>query len=267
MARSEEVPCLVLGGGTNVLVADAGIRGLVILNRCVRHALGDSGRLTAESGASFRELAQETVALGWAGLEWAVGIPGTVGGAIVGNAGAYGGYVDEALLEAELLKPNGRVERVTGDVLEYGYRTSALKREDPRGPRTIVLSAVFQLEPGDASQLQERARQVNEQRWARTPAGACAGSMFKRTQHYPAGFLIEQAGLKGYTVGGAQVSPKHANFFMNLGDATAADIAELIDTVQERVWRDFAQRLEPEVQFIGDWAVRSAVGEIRSRGA
>ncbi|MFO7695738.1 MAG: UDP-N-acetylmuramate dehydrogenase [Anaerolineae bacterium] len=253
MAQVADVPYLVLGSGTNVLVSDLGIRGLVIINACRRHEFEPDGVLTAESGCPFCELARETVDRGWAGLEWAVGIPGTLGGAVVGNAGAYGGYIGDILLDALLLHGDGSVERVPRSGLGYGYRTSALKREDLSSPRTVVLEARMQLSSGDARQLGERARQVTEQRLAHTPGGACAGSTFMRTEQYPAGFLIEQAGLKGYRVGAAQVSDKHANFIMNAGGATAAEIADLIRYIQERVWRDFAQRLEPEVQFIGEW--------------
>lgn len=258
LAQANDVSYLVLGSGTNVLVSDQGIRGLVIINACQQHEVGADGVLAAESGCLFCELARETVSMGWAGLEWAVGIPGTLGGAVVGNAGAYGGYIGDILMDALLLDGDGRVDRVGRDRLGYGYRTSALKREDLSVRRTVVLEARLQLTPGDVAQLGERARQVTEQRLAHTPGGACAGSTFMRTEQYPAGFLIEQAGLKGYRLGGAQVSEKHANFIMNAGGATAAEIADLIRYVQERVWRDFAQRLEPEVQFIGEWPAQPA---------
>jgi UDP-N-acetylmuramate dehydrogenase len=253
LARSSGVAYIVLGRGTNVLVSDLGIRGLVIVNECQQYELGADGVLSAESGCLFCELAQETVRSGWAGLEWAVGIPGTLGGAVVGNAGAYGGYLGDVLVDVRLLYSDGNVARVPLCQLGYGYRTSSLKREDPGGPRTVVLEARMQLIPGDPAELSERAHAVTEQRQAHTPQGACAGSTFMRTEQYPAGFLIEQAGLKGYRIGGAQVSDKHANFIMNAGSATAQEIADLIRYVQERVWRDFAQRLEPEVQFIGEW--------------
>ncbi len=253
LARAQGVPCTVLGSGTNVLVSDAGIRGLVILNECSAYAIDGSGRVTVESGVLLRELARHTVEQGWEGLEWAVGIPGTIGGAVVGNAGAYGGYMADIVQEAALLTPEGQVQRVGLAALGFGYRTSALKRADPNGDRPIVLEAVLQLRPGDAGELAARAEQVTQQRQARTPEGACAGSMFLRTEHYPAGFLIEQAGLKGLTVGGAQVSPKHANFVMNCGGATAQDIARLIEIVQEQVWRELGQRLHPEIEFVGEW--------------
>ncbi len=257
LARAEGLPCTVLGSGTNILVADAGIRGLVILNECRDFAIEPDGRVSTESGVLLRELARHTVAEGWQGLEWAVGIPGTIGGAIVGNAGAYGGYMADVVQEATLLAWDSNIERVSPETLGFGYRTSALKRANPNGKRPIVLEAVLQLHPGDVAELTARAEQVTQQRQARTPQGACAGSMFKRTAQYPAGFLIEQAGLKGLRVGGAQVSPIHANFVMNCGGATAQEIAQMVRIVQETVWRELGQRLEPEIEFIGAWPADS----------
>ncbi len=259
MANQTGIPYMVLGSGTNVLVSDRGIRGFVIINGCQRYSFRGDGVLEAESGCLFCELAREAADKGWGGLEWGVGIPGTLGGAVVGNAGAYGGYIGDILLDALLCHADGRTERVSRDWLRYGYRTSALKREDLSKPRTVVLDARLQLLRADVTQLQERARQVTEQRLAHTPGGACAGSTFMRTEQYPAGFLIEQAGLKGFRMGNAQVSDRHANFIMNAGGATAREIAALIEYVQERVWRDFAQRLEPEVQFIGEWGEETPV--------
>jgi len=257
LASEARIPYVVLGSGTNVLVADRGVRGLVIVNACRGYRFGEDGLLTAESGCLFCELAQEAVQRGWAGLEWAVGIPGTLGGAVVGNAGAYGGYLGDVLADVLVLRPDRRIERVPRSGLGYGYRTSALKREDPAGPRTVVLEARMQLRKGQVQELAARARFVTEQRQAHTPQGFCAGSTFVRTEQYPAGFLIEQAGLKGARIGGAQVSEKHANFIMNVGGASAQDVADLIAYVQERVWREYAQRLEPEVQFIGEWPGQS----------
>jgi UDP-N-acetylmuramate dehydrogenase len=266
LARAHEVPCIVLGGGTNILVADAGIRGLVVLNGCQSSSIDDDGRVVAESGVSLRKLARHTVAQGWEGLEWAVGIPGTIGGAVVGNAGAYGGYMADVVHDALLLSPDGEVHRVRRDDLGFGYRTSALKRVGAGEQRPIVLEAVMQLRPGDAQELAARAEQITLQRRTRTPEGACAGSMFKRTQHYPAGFLIEQAGLKGLKVGGAQISPKHANFFMNCGNASAQDIATLIEIAQERVWQDFQERLEPEIELVGAWSGSAVLETINGGG-
>ena len=247
------VPVLILGGGTNVLVADAGVRGLVIINGCERYAVSAEGLLTVESGKRLAELARWTVAEGWAGLQWAVGIPGTVGGAVVGNAGAYGGCMADSVRAVRLLLPGDGIKRVGVEALEYGYRTSALKRQSGQSRRAVVLEAELALTPGDPKALAEETARINALRAERTPKGCCAGSMFKRTVQYPAGFLIEQAGLKGYRIGGAQVSPVHANFLMNTGNATAADVRALMTKVQQEVWQTFAQHLEPEVELVGEW--------------
>ena len=253
-AQACEAPCVVVGGGTNILVADAGVRGLVVVNHCHAYHVDDEGMVVAESGVLLHELARWAVAEGWAGLEWAVGIPGTLGGAVVGNAGAYGGTVGERLRWARLLRPNGQEEKVEAAGMGYGYRTSALKREALEGRRSVVLEVGLQLERADASELAMRAAHVSEQRRVRTPRGCCAGSVFKRTPQYPAGFLIEQAGLKGKRIGGAVVSEKHANFLLNVDRATAADMRALISLVQDEVWSAFGQRLEPEIEFLGDWS-------------
>ena len=254
MARVEGEPSLVIGRGTNILVADAGVRGLVIANACKGFSLADGGMLIAESGALLRNLAQWSVSQGWAGLQWAIGIPGTVGGAVIGNAGAYGGCMADIVRWATLLRLDGSVERVDAQALDYAYRTSALKRALQHGERSIVLEVALQMAPGDAGLLADEVARITERRRAHTPRGCCAGSIFKRTLQYPAGFLIDQAGLKGYRVGGAQVSPKHANFLMNIDRATAADMKKLIGIVQDKVWDAFAQRLEPEIDFIGEWS-------------
>jgi UDP-N-acetylmuramate dehydrogenase len=211
-------------------------------------------------------LARWSVEHEWMGLEWAVGVPGTLGGAVVGNAGAYGGSMSDIVRWATLLRPDGTVERVDVEALEYSYRTSALKRESHEGRRTVVLEVGMQLTPGDAEALRATVERITEQRKMRTPEGCCAGSIFKRTLQYPAGFLIEQAGLKGYRVGGAEVSPKHANFLMNVDGATATDVKTLIEHVQARVLDAFGQKLDPEIEFVGEW-LRGDARSAADRGA
>ncbi len=268
LAWSHGVPVLVLGSGSNVLVADAGVRGLVVLNECRQFAMDAQGLVTAQSGVLLRELAQWTVARGWQGLEWAVGVPGTVGGAVVGNAGAYGGYMSDSVRWVTLLSPDGpAVKRLGVEVLRYGYRTSALKtgQNGKASLKGVVLEAGLQLRPGNAEELARIAAKNNAERKARTPEGCCAGSVFKRTPQYPAGFLIEQAGLKGRRIGGAEVSRVHANFLMNTGNATAADVKALIELVQAEVLAAFGQRLELEIEFVGAWEdsnVESKVGAL-----
>jgi len=253
VARSLDVPVTVLGAGTNVLVADAGVRGLVIVSDCRRFSMDGGGLLRTQSGAPLRQLALESVGRGWAGLEWAVGIPGTVGGAVAGNAGAYGGCMAEVVRWVRWLHPERGLEQVDVGELAYGYRTSCIKREPRRERRPVVLEAALQLTPGDAQELSCKVDALTAQRKLRTPEGRCAGSVFKRTERYPAGLLIEQAGLKGQRIGGAEVSTKHANFVMNVGGASAADVKALIELIQERVWVAFGERLEPEIEFVGQW--------------
>ncbi len=255
MAREGDVPFVVLGQGTNVLVADAGIRGLVIINACRGFSWDEEGLLVAHSGTLLTRLARWTVLEGWAGLEWAVGIPGTLGGAVVGNAGAYGGDMSGTLRWVDVLDADGVVGRLDVKALEYDYRTSALKRgECERHPR-VVLDVALRLEPGDSDVLQKKVSRITRRRKMHTPQGRSAGSVFRRTVQYPAGFLIDQAGLKGLRVGDAEISSKHANFFMNVGRATAADMRELIERARREVRETFAQELEPEIEFLGEWQV------------
>ena len=248
MAHAAGVPGVVLGAGSNVLVADAGVRGLVILNRCVQHRIDDDGVLVAESGADLRKVARATVDAGWAGLDWAVGVPGSVGGGVVGNAGAYGGCIADNLLWVDVALPDGSRALWGRDEMGYGYRTSALKRLSDPDQRPVVLQAAFQLVKADPTALQERVRAIQTQRLARTPAGRCAGSVFKRTLHYPAGFLIEQAGLKGTRIGGAVVSARHANFIIAEPECTSQDVLRLIDLIRTQVEQRLEVQLEQEIE-------------------
>jgi UDP-N-acetylmuramate dehydrogenase len=261
LARAHGVSCLVIGGGTNILVADAGVRGAVIVNSCQGWRVNQDGLLTAESGAKLADVAQNTIREGWGGLEWAVGVPGTLGGAIVGNAGAYGGCMADNVRWVRWLLPDGCVDQVSVEALQYGYRTSILKRETQPEQRPIVLEAALQLRAEDAAELQRRAADFARLRSEKTPRGRSAGSIFKRTMQYPAGFLIEQAGLKGVSIGGAEVSRKHANFLLNTGGASASEVRRLIERIQRQVWEAFGQRLEPEIEFVGDWPDSARVAE------
>ncbi len=245
----------VLGGGANLLVADAGIRGVVIACRAAGYAFREEGGevlLQAEAGAALKELARESVARGLEGLEWAVDIPGTLGGAVVGNAGAFGGYIGDCLRTVCVLEPEGTVRELTNRQVGFGYRTSRFK-EQPRAERAVILTATLALRQGDAARLAERAAQYTRRRRERQPTDPSCGSVFKRTANYPAGFLIEQCGLKGERRGSAVISPKHANFIVNLGGATARDVRELIELAKERVWEQFGEELEPEVELVGEW--------------
>jgi UDP-N-acetylmuramate dehydrogenase len=261
LASACGAPWTVLGSGTNVLVADEGIRGLVVVNAARGYDVDAEGLLVAASGAPLGDLARWAISAGWRGLQWAVGIPGTLGGAVVGNAGAYGGCMADVVQWARLLRVDGTVTQATVAELAYGYRTSALKREHARGVRTLVLEAAVQLTMDDPIALAAEAADYSSRRETNTPRGRCAGSMFKRTAHFPAGYLIEKAGLKGLTLGGAQVSPLHANFLMNTGDASASEIRRLIEMVQREVWQRYAHHLDIEVEFVGDWHWTETVAE------
>jgi UDP-N-acetylmuramate dehydrogenase len=246
---------LVLGGGANLLVADAGIRGVVIQYRGSKHEYWQEENevlLWTEAGAMIKDLSRESMARSLEGLEWAVDVPGTVGGAVVGNAGAYGGYICDSLLSAKVLEPDGTVHEVPNDECGFCYRNSKFKQQ-PRGKRSIVLSATLGLHWGDPAEIAGRATQYSEYRYQKHPRDPSCGSVFKRTPNYPAGFLIEQSGLKGVRQGGAMISPQHANYIINLGNAQATDVMALIELAQERVKTLFGENLEREVELVGEW--------------
>jgi len=257
LARRLAVPHLVLGGQTNILVSDKGIRGLVIENRAqgvILQGHNDTATLTAESGVPLADLARYLIHRGWAGLEWAVDIPGSVGGAVLGNAGAYGGYIGDALVQVTMLDATGTVRQVAATELGLGYRTSRLKQEAAAGRReNILLAADFALHRQPAEMLLARAAAYSRRRWERMPPEPSAGSIFKRTAEHPAGWLIERAGLKGRRIGQAQISPRHANVIVNLGGAMAADVRALMTLAQARVQEQFGVRLEPEIELLGEW--------------
>jgi len=257
LARRLAVPHLVLGGQTNVLVSDQGIRGLVVENQAqgvILQAHNDTATLTAESGVPLADLARYLIHCGWAGLEWAVDIPGSVGGAVLGNAGAYGGYIGDALVQVTMLDAAGTVRQVPAAELGLGYRTSRLKQEAVAGRReNILLAADFTLRREPAEALLARAAGYSQRRWELMPPEPSAGSIFKRTADHPAGWLIEQAGLKGTRLGRAQISPRHANVIVNLGGATAADVRALMTLAQRRVQEQFGVGLEPEIELLGEW--------------
>jgi len=256
LSHEHEVPYLVVGCGANILVSDKGVRGLVIRNVCCGLTLdahSDGVWLArAESGAELKSVADQTLGRGLAGLEWAVGVPGTVGGAVVGNAGAYGGYVSDNLRGVEVYSPGEGQSWWSSSRLELGYRTSVFKH-GRRSNATVICAAVFSLREEDPAQLERRASEYRTRRSESQPSGLSAGSVFKRTAQYPAGFLIENAGLKGARVGGAMVSPKHANFILNTGTATAEDVRKLLEMVRQKVRAEFGIELEPEIELVGEW--------------
>jgi UDP-N-acetylmuramate dehydrogenase len=245
------MPYTLLGGGSNVLVSDRGVRGVVVLNRArdVRFEAGEQPYVRAESGAVFSNLANRAAELGFTGLEWAAAVPGTIGGAVYGNAGAFGGDVAGSLLVAELLTESGR-ERWNVEKMEYGYRTSILKRS---GIKVVILAAEMRLGQSTKDAVKAKVAEFVIRRRSTQPPGASMGSMFKNPPGDFAGRLIETAGLKGTRVGNAEISSIHANFFINHGDTKAADIRSLIELVQRTVEERFGKKLELEIEMIGEW--------------
>jgi UDP-N-acetylmuramate dehydrogenase len=252
LARELEKPYLIMGRGTNLLVADNGFRGLVVANRCQHFTWNaESHTVHAEAGAPFALLAQQTAKHGSAGLEWAIGIPGTVGGAIVNNAGAYDGAVADVVSRVTILDPRGQIRGLTLEELKLDYRTSRFREQESCGE--AILSTDFTLTPESTKVLAERMARYDALRQAGQPRKASAGSVFKNAPGLSAGQLIEQAGLKGRTIGNAQVSPRHANFIVNLGAAKANDVLRLIELVKEEIWEQFAVELELEIELVGEW--------------
>lgn len=253
------LPFRVLGAGSNVLVSDAGVRGVIVLNQAKKveiEAHGEWAAATAESGASFGSLARLSVDEGWSGLEWAATVPGTVGGAIVGNAGAFGGEVAQALKVAEILHRTGRHEQWAPGQLQYGYRTSWLKQHPGEA---VVLSGTFGLRRESPEATRARVADLKARRQQTQPPGASWGSMFKNPPGDHAGRLIEAAGLKGMRKGAVEISTRHANFFINRGGATAADVWWLIEKAREEVRRSAGVDLELEIELLGEWqAVKGA---------
>ena len=243
----------VLGGGSNVLVADAGVREVVILNeaRAVRFEAGDlATRVAAESGASLGSVARRSADRGLTGLEWAATVPGTLGGAVVGNAGAHGGDIAGTLKTAEILQPSDRLEEWPVERFEYAYRTSWLKRHPGQA---VVLSASFELQASTPEVTRARVEANVEARQRTQPPGASWGSMFKNPPGDFAGRLVEAAGLKGMRIGQAEISRVHANFFLNDGGASATDVAQLLLEARRRVREDSGVDLELEIELVGDW--------------
>lgn len=253
LAQDHGVAYRVLGGGSNVLVSDIGVPGLVIVNQA-REVSFTSDGVKAESGASFSTVARLCVAKNLAGLEWAAGIPGSVGGAIVGNAGAWGGDIASTLLRATVLEQDGLVCDWPADRLGFGYRTSVLKQGTTAGAHDVlILEAEFALQPAEPEALQARVDQIVAQRKASQPGGATCGSVFKNPPGDYAGRLIEEAGLKGMRKGQAEISPVHANFVVNHGNSSAADVKSLIDLAHQSVLTQFGVALELEIELVGEW--------------
>jgi len=252
-ARAYGIPTTILGEGSNVLIGDGGIEGLVVINRC--RGLQEQGYcITAETGVRLIDLVDFAVDKGLAGLEKLAGIPGTVGGAIVGNAGAYGQSISDVLANVKLLRENGEVVDQEPAELDFGYRTSRLKKS-----ADIVLAAELHLTPGILADMRRSADEVLARRRQKLPTeDMCAGSYFKNIEDpsaphgkIPAGKLLDEAGVKSFREGNAAVSEKHANIIVNPDEATAADILKLAKRMKLAVKEKFGVELEEEVRFLG----------------
>ncbi len=267
-ARANDLPYLILGGGSNVLISDRGVRGLVIHNRCKAVQVQDAPCcdypkdtrpfLFAESGALMAGAARTAINAGLTGLEWAVSVPGSVGGAVVNNAGAHGGEVKDTLWDVLLLDDHGDIQVYRVEDLAYSYRQSSLKQPGTAaaGFGPVLLSANFRLQTGDRATIRAAAQSFLGHRRSTQPVEPSLGSTFVNPPGDFAGRLIEEAGLKGFRLGGVEVSRTHANFLINpggVGAATAADVIAMIAHIQTTVARGSGVALEPELQKIGDW--------------
>ena len=248
-AAEAAVPVTLVGNGSNLLVRDKGIRGLVIkLGSMLRDIKVSGNVLTFGSGVSLAQASKKAAELGLSGMEFAVGIPGSIGGAVYMNAGAYDGEMAKVVKSVRVMDAAGEVSELSAGELDFGYRHSALQGSDK-----IVTSVTVELSAGDKQAIAEKMADFSNRRITKQPLELpSAGSMFKRPPGYFAGTLIDQTGLKGYTVGGAQVSTKHAGFVVNIGGATAADVLQLISDVQAKVFAAHGVHLEPEVLVLGE---------------
>lgn len=250
ICREQKVPFYVIGNGSNLLVSDQGYRGVVVQvykNLSAIEIKGDI--ITAQAGAMLSVIAKKAMAASLTGFEFASGIPGTVGGAAVMNAGAYGGEMKQVLTEVTVLTQEGELRRIPSEELKLGYRYSVIPEKG-----WIVLEAKLKLHRGDYDMIKARMDELKEKRVEKQPLELpSAGSTFKRPEGYFAGKLIMDAGLRGFSVGGAQVSEKHCGFVVNTGEATAKDVRDLIREVSRQVKTKFGVELEPEVKMLGEF--------------
>ena len=250
ICREEELPYFILGNGSNLLVSDEGYRGVIIqLYRNFSNISVEGNEICASSGALLSQIAAAARNASPTGFEFAGGIPGTLGGAVFMNAGAYGGELKDVLKEAVVMTEQGEILTLPVEKLDMGYRTSRIKKAG-----YLVLEARLVLEQGDMDKIRDITKNLTEKRVSKQPLEyPSAGSTFKRPEGYFAGKLIMDAGLRGYQVGDAQVSEKHCGFVINKGNATAADVLTLIENVREKVQEQFGVTLEPEVKFLGEF--------------
>lgn len=248
ICRANNVPFYLIGNGSNLLVRDGGIRGVVIKLGKVKNVTVDGDRVNAECGALLKDVSSAGLTNSLTGFEFACGIPGTVGGAVFMNAGAYHGEISDVIESADVIDNAGNIITLNKEELELGYRTSSVMKKG-----YVVLSAIFKLQSGEVGKIKERVDDLTFMRESKQPLEyPSAGSTFKRPEGYFAGKLIQDAGLKGYALGGAAVSDKHSGFVINKNNATAKDIVDLIHHIQDEVKKQFGVDLHPEVRIIGE---------------
>jgi len=276
-AQRDDWHMTILGCGSNVLPSDSGVEGLVVVNRADSIEVSADGTVTVDSGCGFQELFLKTVQAGLSGLEFAVGIPGTVGGALVSNAGAYRSNISEFLTSIEVVF-EGKRKWVEPAFMEFSYRDSILRRTTP--PQCVLVQMKFRLPIGNQKSSYDEAREYQRQRISKQPPPASAGSFFKNVNNrvlassletlspkmqdagvVPAGFLIENAGLSGTRHGGVMVGRRHANFLLNVADASATEIRQLAGLVKRKVNERYGVSLEEEVLYLGDWSLFKEVWE------
>lgn len=253
-ANQHEIPVTVVGNASNLIVRDGGIRGLtMILTKMNKIKVHENHTITADAGAALIDVTKAAQAHSLSGVEFAAGIPGSVGGAIFMNAGAYGGDIDDVVTGAEVLTADDQVTHLNFAQLDFGYRHCSVQDN-----HQIVLAATFSLTPGIADKIQKRMTHLNQLRASKQPLELpSCGSVFKRPTGYFAGKLIHDSGLQGFQIGGAQVSTKHAGFIVNVDHATATDYLNVIAHVQKTVFDKFGVHLETEVRIIGEEPVKS----------
>lgn len=248
ICKENNIPYFVIGNGSNLLVKDGGIRGVVIKLTGLTNLEVNKEEIKADCGVMLKELSDKALENSLTGLEFACGIPGSVGGAVFMNAGAYNGEIKNVIKEAQVITSSGEIVTLSKDELELGYRTSKVMKDN-----SIVINATFKLEKGNKEEIKETIDDLTQKREEKQPLEyPSAGSTFKRPEGYFAGKLIQDSGLKGYSIGGAAVSSKHSGFVINKGNATAKDILDLIAYIQEEVKKQFGVELHTEVRIIGE---------------
>jgi len=249
LSKQHGIPYFVMGNGSNLLVSDKGIRGLTIkTHNAIQHVNVNKNYITAGCGVLLSKLSNIALKNGLTGLEFASGIPGTLGGAIVMNAGAYGGEMKDVVVETKYIDEDGTIKTIKGEEHKFGYRTSIFQ-----GTQKIVVESTLKLDFGDMVDIKNKMDDLNTRRREKQPLDMpSAGSTFRRPEGYYAGKLIQDSGLKGFRIGGAQVSEKHCGFIVNTGNATAKDVLDLVQHIQATVKEKFNVELHTEIKFVGE---------------